>query len=391
MKVLILNDVAAPVGGAEIVTYLLRDELRRRGHDARVFASDARGEGPADHHCHGTTSGGRTLNRTANPRAAWTLRRVLKAFRPDVVHVRMFTTQLSPLILPLLRDVPCLHHAGWYGLVCPTGLKLLPDGSPCRRPAGRACRQCLSRRAWVTLMGQRDMIERWRGPAFDVHVAASDTVRDELVARGIDPVVRIWNGVPTRERRPPLRDPPTIAYAGRLSREKGAGLLVEAFGEVARRVPGARLLLLGDGPEREAIERRIAADGTGDRIERTGRVPRERVERLLDAAWVQAIPSRLVEPFGHATAEAMMRGTAVVASDHGGPAELARAAGAGVRVPPGDASALADALVELLADRDRADAIGRAGREWALRHLSLERMVDGFEAQYRRLGAGSAA
>lgn len=391
MRVLLLNDVARRVGGAEAVTYDLRDELRRRGHDARVFASDARGPGPADYHCHGTTSAARTLNRTLNPRAAWELRRALRDFRPDVVHVRMFTTQLSPAVLPLLRDRPCVYHAAWYGLVCPIGLKLLPDGSRCRRPAGRACRRCLSRRAWTALMAQRAMVERWRDDAFDVFLANSDTVREELEAAGIGPVVRVWNGVPRRSPRPPLADPPTVAYAGRLSREKGADVLVEAFAGVVRRVPAARLLLLGDGPQREEIERRIEADGSGDRIERPGHVSRERVEELLDPAWVQAVPSLLAEPFGHAAAEAMMRGTAVVATERGGPEELVRAAGAGTLVPPGDPSALADALTELLTDRERAESEGAAGRAWARDRLSLGRMVDEVEAQYRRLGVGSAA
>ena len=391
MKILILNDLAAPVGGAEIVSYTLRDELRRRGHDARLFASDARGEGRADYRCFGTTGTGRTLNRTLNPRAAWRLREVLSSFRPDVVHVRMFTTQLSPLLLPLLDDRPCVYHAAWYELVCPIGLKLLPDGSRCRRPAGRACRRCLSDRAWLTLMGQRALIERWRGEAFDLYVANSDTVRAELEQAEIGPVVRVWNGTPLRPPRPPLADPPTVVYAGRLSREKGVDVLVEAFVEASRRHLDARLLLLGDGPRGEALDRRIADEGLDDRVHRPGHLSREQVEELSEAAWIQAVPSLLAEPFGHAAAEAMMRGTALLATDHGGPAELIRTAGAGVLVPPADPAALADAMVTLLGDPERAVAEGDAGRAWAREHLTIGRMADDFEECYRRAGVEAPA
>jgi len=142
MKVLLLNDAATPGGGAEILTLGLRRELRSRGVDARIFASSATygpGGSEADFSCFGTTSGLRTLNRVLNPSAFLRLREVLRSFKPDVVHVRMLMTQLSPSILPLLGKVPSLYHATWHEAICPNGLKLLPDGSQCTTPAGLAC------------------------------------------------------------------------------------------------------------------------------------------------------------------------------------------------------------------------------------------------------------
>src|SRR5438552_4677567 len=132
MRILLVNDAATPSGGAELLSIALRDELRARHHDARLFASSARygpGESQADYSCFGTISSLRTLNRVANISAYRRLRSVLEEFRPEVVHVRMFLTQLSPLILPLLRDVPSVYHATWYETICPTGLKILPNGS----------------------------------------------------------------------------------------------------------------------------------------------------------------------------------------------------------------------------------------------------------------------
>lgn len=109
MKILLVNDDAVRQGGAEILLLKLRDSLRERGHDARLFASNAKEDGKcslADYTCRGTTSRFRTLLQVANPWAAIGLRKVLRSFQPDVVHVKIFLTQLSPLILPLLRDVP---------------------------------------------------------------------------------------------------------------------------------------------------------------------------------------------------------------------------------------------------------------------------------------------
>ena len=142
MKILLVNDYGTLTGGAEVQMALLRDELRKRGHEARLFTSSARpsiGESYADYECVGTTSRFRTLLQTLNPWAYWQLRRVIAEFHPDVIHVKMFLTQLSPLILPLLRNVPSLYHVVWYRPICPLGTKMLPDGTTCQVTAGAIC------------------------------------------------------------------------------------------------------------------------------------------------------------------------------------------------------------------------------------------------------------
>jgi glycosyltransferase involved in cell wall biosynthesis len=386
LKVLLVNDVAAAIGGAEILTYDLRSELRRRGHDARVFASDAHGAGDCepDYLCFGTIGELRTLNRAANPRAHAALKRVLHAFQPDVVHVRMFMTQLSPLILPLLRDRPAVYNAPWYETICPTGLKLFPDGSRCEEPAGRACRRCLSRRAWVALMGQRRLLAK-RIDAFDVIVANSETTRAKLAGYGVDATRMIYNGVPSRPLRPSPGDTPIIGYSGRLSHEKGVDTLVDAFARVVEAVPGAQLLLVGDGPLRSPIEARVRSNGFGARVTMTGHRTRDEAEQEMDAAWIQAVPSLLEEPFGIVAAEAMMRGTAIVASVGGGLGEIVEAGCGGVLVPAGDPEALATALIDLVRDRERVERLGVAGRRWAIDNVSVERCVDLFVELYEEL------
>src|SRR6266852_6109767 len=178
MKILFVNDYAVPQGGAEILILSLRDALRERGHDARLFASNAGdydSRSLAVYSCRGTTSRFRTLLQSANPWAAMELRRVIAVFQPDVVHVQMFLTQLSPLILPLLKSVPSLYHVVWYRPICPLGTKLLPDGSLCYSPPGLVCycSGCLSLHDWVPLMFQMKLWRRWRG-VFDLVVANSE-------------------------------------------------------------------------------------------------------------------------------------------------------------------------------------------------------------------------
>jgi glycosyltransferase involved in cell wall biosynthesis len=380
VRVLIVNDWGVPRGGAEVLTAALREELRARGHDARIFASSS-GDSPgfADYTCRGfdPETHLQTLTRAVNPFAAVSLRRVLAEFAPDVVHVRMCLSQLSPLVLPQLRAVPAVYHAVIYEAVCPTLHKLLPDGSVCQVAAGRACRRngCLSAPAWPVLMAQRALWQRWRR-AFDVVVANSGATRERLLSDGIEPVEVVWNGVRVREARSPLSDPPTVGFAGRLTWPKGADVLVRAFARAAREVPGALLLVAGDGDQRRQLEALAAELGVQGQVRLLGHLSRDDVEAQLAAAWVQAVPSRYEEPFGLVAAEAMMRGTAVVASRAGGLAEVVDDGRTGLLVPPGDERALADALSRLLSDGDAADRMGRLGRERALAEFTLDRFTD---------------
>lgn len=389
MRILLVNDAATPGGGAELLTLALRDELRGRGHDARLFASSAPygpGDNRADYSCFGTVSSLRTLNRVVNLSAYRRLRLALEEFQPDVVHVRMFLTQLSPSILPLLRKVPCVYHATWYETICPTGLKLLPDGSVCTEPAGWACRRngCLSRRAWPLLMAQLALYRRWRN-AFNRIVANSAALACTLRAYGITPVDVIWNGVPDRAVRPPLASPPMVAFAGRLSREKGVDVLLRSFARVREAIPEARLVIAGDGDKREELLRLIAELKLGNNVAMLGHLDHAELERQLAPAWVQAVPSRPPETFGLTAAEAMMRGTAVVASDVGGLAEIVEDKRTGLLVVCGDADSLAMALLRVLKDRSLAEEMGQAGRQRALTHLSQSVFVDKFIDVYSSL------
>ena len=389
MKILLINDYGVPMGGAESMLLALREGLQERGHTVRFFASNARPinlPNQADYQCFGTNSRWQTLTMAANPSAYLNLRRALASFQPDVVHVKMFLWQLSPLILPLLRDVPSIYNIATYKPICPLGTKLLPNGNPCRVRAGAPClsNHCLSPQAWAPLIFELKLWRRWRS-AFDVFVVETDMLKSLLLAEDIQPVEVILPGVPSRALRPPLAYPPTIAFAGRLVPVKGADVLIRAYAHVVKKISDARLIMAGEGEERARLEKLTGDLGLGSRVEMLGHVSTEQMEKIFDAAWVQAVPSLWAEPFGFVAAEAMMRGTAVIASDTGGLREIVRDGETGRLVPPGSVDALADALVEILQDRARAERWGRAGREIALERYGMAAWVDQLEKIYESL------
>ena len=389
MKILLLNDYGTATGGAEYQILSLREGLRSRGHDARLFASTAvycPGNPVADYYCHGSVSWSQSLLMVANGSAFCQLRRVLAAFRPDVIHVGMFSWQLSPLILPLIRRFPCVYHIQMYNAVCPLGTKMTPDGNLCRRRSGLACLQsgCLTPQSWVLRMTQMALWKRWRS-SIDSMIAVSDAVRRRHTDDGVNVQKVIWNGVPLVPTPRVLSAAPTAVFAGRLIPEKGVDILLHAFAWVRRAIPSAQLWIAGGGNERARLEQLIDDLSLDDSVSMLGFMARDEMERKFSQAWVQIVPGRWEEPFGMVIAEAMMRGSAVVASALGGALDLVEDRISGLLVPPGDVAALADAMTTVMSDSNTALGMGQAGRARAFRELTEDASVDQFVALYESL------
>lgn len=384
MRILLLHDYGTPTGGAENQILRLRELLRERGHTVQLFSTRASlvAQAPvlADVTCAGHTGRWQSLTSLVNLSAYGQLRRLLAEFRPDVVHVRMFLWQLSPLILPLLEDVPAIYQVVTYKSICPTGIKVLPGGERCQHNPGRVCWRegCLSALGWPLRLAQWKLWWQWRG-SFQAIVTLSHSMRRTLEEAGLGPVEVIYNGVQEREARGSLSERPQVVYAGRLAPEKGLGVLFEAAHRLWARGVDFELVVAGDGPLRPLVEKERP------RVRYLGYVDRETMEREFATAWVQVIPSLWDEPFGNVATEAMMRGVAVVTSAAGGLAEIVQDGVTGYHVPPNDVDALAQRLGELVSNRDLCRSMGERGRSRALAEFREETCVAAFERLYERI------
>jgi glycosyltransferase involved in cell wall biosynthesis len=170
--------------------------------------------------------------------------------------------------------------------------------------------------------------------------------------------------LPAGDAAPPgaKQAPPTLITVGRLVARKGHAALIEALALVRGRVPGTRLVIVGDGPERPALEALAARRGMGAAVTFAGTV--HPAAPLLAAADVFVFPS-LTEPQGLALLDAFVAGTPVVASRTGGIPEMLRDDVEGLLVEPGNSPALADAIVRMLHDRGLRESCVVGGRRRA--------------------------
>jgi glycosyltransferase involved in cell wall biosynthesis len=173
-----------------------------------------------------------------------------------------------------------------------------------------------------------------------------------------------------------------LLFLGRLDATKGVDELLQAAAKLRRRFPRLRLVLAGVGDVR-AIEARAAALGIGEAVEFPGWVVGERKQALLERASVFVLPS-YVENMPVSVLEAMAAGLPVVATNVGAIPEVVEDGVTGMLAPPGDADALARAIESILADPQRCQRMGEAGRARAQRHYSVDRVMPRLEAIYRQ-------
>lgn len=241
-------------------------------------------------------------------------------------------------------------------------------------------------------------IERWLARRTDRLLTVSETVRSELLSLGIgtpEQLVVVPLGLDLEpfagagalrgQLRAELglgRDAPLVGIVARLVPVKAHEVFIEAAARVARQVPQSRFLLVGDGARRAELETLAVQLGLKDRTFFLGW--RRDLDRIYADLDLVALTSRN-EGSPVSLIEAMAAGRPVVATRVGGVPDLVEDGVTGCLVPPGDADALAEAMVGLLTDPDRRHAMGQAGRKRVVPAFSARRLLDDMDRLYTEL------
>ncbi len=270
--------------------------------------------------------------------------RELRAFRPDAVLAQGAQEAALCVLGRKLARVPTRVIADIHGdPAAPARLY----GSPARR----------------TLAPLADALARYGLRHSDgvrtISAYTSGLVRAERVEPTAE-FAAFMDLEPFVEREPvPLPERPVALFVGVLERYKAVDVLAEAWRRAAPRVPDATLHVVGRGTLHEVVRRLVADLPAQTRWDE--RLTTPEVATALDAATVLVLPSRS-EGLGRVVVEAFCRGRGVVGSRVGGIPDIVEDERTGILVQPGDADALADALVRVLSDAALAERLGAEGR-----------------------------
>ena len=315
-----------------------------------------------------------TLDVTAEswfaPRSLARLHGFFRKFRPDIVNPHLFRSTAVAAPLARTARVPRVVET-YHGR---EGWRL---GSKRGFVVDRAVACLLDRAIAVSAAAGRFLVEGKGYPANRVVVVPNGRDLSAFAPGGHREAVRKELDVDDAA--------PLIGVVGRLETQKGHRYLFDAWPAVLREFPDARLVVIGDGSLRTELEGQAKRLGVATSVLFLGF--RSDIPRLLDALDGLALPS-LYEGMPLTVIEASAMACPVVATAVDGTPEVIEEGVTGWLVPPEDPPALARAIIGLLADPDRARAVGRAGRARVIHQFDLDRQVEATAGVYRSVIEG---
>ncbi len=402
MHVLLVNNLYPPImaGGAELVVAYLAEGLAARGHRATVvstcgpemepYPAETRNGVevlrffPRNMYWSFAREGQSPMRRalwhlrdTWNRDAARRFRSILAEAQPDIVHTHVIDGFSASIWRRARRlDVPVMHTAHDYHLICPRAFLLTRDWKVCRHPT----LSCRAYRAWhLHTAGDVDLFVSPSQFLLDKHREAGLAAKQTAVVR---------NGIPTPAASVPR---PTAAGTSskflllcRLTEEKGLRVVLDAV----RRLPpdlAFELTIGGRGPLEPAVREAAALD---PRIRFAGFVQGDDKHILLSNANHVLIPSLWYENAPVAVVEAAAYGIGVIGSRIGGIPELVEEGSTGFLFEPGDAAELASIMHRLTTGALGLQGLQQAAKTVADRH-TIGPMIDAYLQHYHSLGAGA--
>ena len=406
MRILYCNKYNYAFSGTEVYLFEAMELMRSKGHEVALFSmADPRGEPTRyDRHFMPHTdfkqqSGWLHKARLAvhaiySREARRRIRAMIADFRPDVAHVRNIYHHLSPSILWELKaqNIPVVYHLNDFKVLC-ASYNLVLHGEACEACKGGNFWHALQEKCYPgwkerMMLVTEAYVQKWLGTyrkCVDCLLAPSQFVRDTFVEHGWDPAK--FEVLPHFQRIKPVMErnaeSAPLLYFGRLSPEKGVDDLLHAM----QRLPNLRLIIAGDGPERERLEELATELGLAN-AEFVGQMRGAQLERLIADSRFTVLPSHAYETLGKTILESYAEGRAVVATDLGSRRELVQAGKTGFLYRTGDVDQLASVIKFLSSQPELAEKMGRAGWERVRQRHTPEAHYETLVGLYERLAAG---
>ncbi len=402
MHILLANNIYPPIaaGGAELIVSYLAEELVLRGHRVTVVSTC----GPEMEPYPTEMRNGVEVIRFFPPNLYWSFSRdrrpgfrkivwhardawngqagdrmqaILDKARPDVMHTHLIDGISATIWDRAQRcGIPVVHTAHDYHLLCPRAFMLTREGRLCQKPSVG----CRAYRTWH--LSTTRHVDIFASPSrflLDLHMRAGlPAPRRAIVPNGIPQSVHVEAVRQARTAASRAR----FLMLSRLTGEKGVEVVLDAVAALPASLP-ISVAIAGTGPYEERVRQAAQAD---PRISYLGYISGEEKLAALAEAGYLLLPSLWYENAPVAIVEAAAYGLGLLGSDIGAIPEFVEPGGTGILVPPGDADALARAMIRLARSPSPLPDLEKLSRALAAR-FTVEQMTDAYETLYSELTA----
>lgn len=387
MNLLVINDFGLQGGGTENRVKLLVDEFLKRGsfETIQVIQLSSREILPYNNKVsfYGSSGGFKETYRLAKD--------IIRSQHVDIVQAHNMLA-FTPSGISAAKDlkVPVVWFAHDYWPLCAKRSFIDPYEASkkqlCKKTSFLHCVGCSGLKTQVRLWGFRQVLGK-----LDLAVASCNFVKNLYEShnflKGKWEVVKPWIETDCFLSRTEVKRDSSVVFTGSLLDYKGAWVLAEAFIEVIKVLPDARLKFAGSEQElnsryRKRLDDILSKNGVTNQVEFLGYLNWDRLLELYMTAGVYVCPTVCMESFGLNWAEAMAAGCPIVASDIGSLPNFLK--GKAVLVPPRDKDRLAEVIISVLKDKAAAEELSRKGFDYVEKNFRVERAADKILSLYKK-------
>lgn len=380
MKILFILDEFLPenTGGAANIAFALAKEIIKSGHNLLVLTATSIPESIGEIEVDGlkikriyTHPFGkfRNFKNLKNPQILSETTKVLEKYRADIVHIHSLHHRFSYGVIGLAKQFSKTIFVTLHDSQTIYNGKLFPKRKICNlNPEFDykvSCFDNLKKDGFGHNPFQKYFIKRALKKV-DKIFAVSNALKSAVEANGISNVEVMYNGINVDEWASDGMANKNILFAGRVDEAKGVRVLVNAFNLVNLEIPDAKLTIIGDGDFR--------AEGNNN-IKILPWQSREDMKKVFLQAAIVVVPSLYLDPFPTVNLEAMASGRPVIGTCFGGTPEVVVNNETGRIVNPYNEKDLADKIIDLLKNPEKAIVFGKAGRERIEKLFSLNKQV----------------
>ena len=386
MRIIHINDEYKRIGGTESYMYSVSEGLNNLGHKSYIIAFGDKIELVQDSRIKVIQEDKfrpiKIWNRFLfNPRVYFQLRKLIKDINPDIIHFHNINNKYTFTVWMACKGYKISQHAHDYALVCLTGWGSYNDNlAPCLKGYGIRCvtRKCIPS-YWLPFFYPFAKIRDMFIKKYSTHIIApSQRLKNILDINGFMNVKHLPYFI-TYNFKPGIIKKDYILYVGRISKEKGIKCLIEAMKDVSKKYPDLKLIIIGDGNQKQELVDYISENDIKNIIFKDNMSQKE-LEKYYQEAKILIVPSIWSEQFGMVGIESMACGTPCIASDVGGISEWCINGSNGFLVEPGNVSELINKISILLDDDRLRDKFSRNGlkliQEKHLRENHINKLLE---------------